>query len=249
MKVCDNWKQSWLKEKPYCYNPKHELYNPLIDKLLKDLNKGQNVIVITVGRPRSGKTYFSIWLMCFMNWCFFGRDEYEPKKDNLEPLKDIYWKLDDFVNATKKTENQNKFLVMEEQGVEQYAKDFWKEDVQSFDKLTQIFGIDNTNIIINLPYIFDIQKGTRLKAHYLYRTVKKSKKRVDIVLFEKKMSLSTEMAYFRNTGTVWEKIPNIENKFPKLVEEYEKMKKKYNETKKNEMSKGNKPKMEIFARL
>jgi hypothetical protein len=80
-----------------------------------------------------------------MNWCFFARDEYKPKADNLNPIKDVYWKLEGeggFLNATKNPENMNKFITLEEQGVEQYAKDFWSRDIQGFDKLTQIFGVD-----------------------------------------------------------------------------------------------------------
>ena len=117
--------------------------------------------------------------------------------------------------------------------IEQYSKDWHKDDVQDYDKLTQIFGIDNTNIIINLPYIFDLVKGTRLKGHYLLRTVRKSKKIVNVVMCRRWMNITTEKAKFVPDFT-WNNVPNIEELYPRMVEEYERKKLEYNNRKKQE---------------
>lgn len=227
------WSKGWLKKKQYCYNEMHSHFNPLIDRIVRDLEKGMNRIIIIVGTPRSGKSWFSLWLMCFLNYCYYGRDEYKPNPDNMNPLKDIYWEIDDFIEATTKPENKNKFLIQEEQGVEQYAKDWHKDDVQDYDKLTQIFGIDNTNIIINLPYIFDLVKGTRLKGHYLLRSIRKSKKKVNIVMCRRWMNITTEKAKFVPDFT-WDNVPSVYEIFPSMTEEYEKIKLNYNNKKKQE---------------
>jgi hypothetical protein len=168
-----------------------------------------------------------------MNYCYYGRKEYKPGKDNLAPIKDVYWKLDDFIEATKNPKNQNKFITMEEQGVEQYKSDFWRGDVQGFDKITQIFGVDETNLLINLPYIFDLVKGTRLKGHYLLRAIRKSRKRVDIIVCKKGMLITTDKAFYYPVYT-WESFPDLEPLYPAFVNEYEKLKKKYNLEKKDE---------------
>ena len=229
--IQDVWIEGWLKNKPYCYNYKHKNFNPLIDKVVKNLNIGLNQIIVVVGTPRSGKSFFSFWLMAYMNYCYFSREEYKPEKDNISPLKDVYWSLDDFINATKNPENQNKFITLEEQGVEQYKMSFFDEKTINFDKLTQIFGIDNTNLILNLPYIFDIFKGTRLKAHLLLRAIRKTKDRVNIILCEKKLNTVTDKAWFQPLDT-WENAPNVYNIYPKFIEEYIKMKLDYNLKKK-----------------
>lgn len=229
------WKRGWLKNKPYCWNPEHPHYNPTIDKIVRDLNKGQNRIIILVGVPRSGKSWFSIWLMAFMNWCYFGI---------MPSFDDIYWMIDDFIEATKNPKNKNKFIVMEEQGVQQYKSDWQKIDVIGFDKITQIFGVDNTNLIINLPYIFDLTKGTRLKGHYLLRTVKKSKTKVDIFSCPKRMNLTTEKGYYSVKDSFhWVNVPNIfeipnkevRNKMIEIMEKYENKKLEYNLKKKEDI--------------
>jgi hypothetical protein len=144
MKAHEIWKAGWLRDKPYCRNPKHEWFNPIIDNLVRDLNRGENRIILVVGTPRSGKSSFSLWLQCYMNWCYFGRSEYAPASENIIPLNDVYWKVDDFIEATKDPSNMNKFLTMEEQGAEQYKMDFLNKSsgLQAFDKLQQIFGVD-----------------------------------------------------------------------------------------------------------
>lgn len=228
-RVEEIWVKEWLRKKPYCYNPRHIHYNPMIDHIVRDLKKGQNRIILIVGTPRSGKSWFSIWLMAYMTYCFYG------KKSS---IKDMYWSLDDFLEATKNPENWDKFITLEEQGVEQYAKEWYREDVKGFDKLTQIFGIDQTNLIINLPYIFDLNKGTRLKGHYLLRTLRISSKRVDIVFMKRRMSLSTEKAYFDSKNRVtWCNIPNAQKYLPDMIKEYEILKQEYNKKKKEEITK------------
>jgi len=239
--IQDIWVKKWLVNKPYCYNSAHHHYNPLIDRLVRDLNRGQNRIIIIVGTPRSGKSWFSLWLMTYMNYCYFGKET---------TVKDIYWKLDDFLEATKNPLNQKKFITLEEQGVEQYAKDFWKSDVMGFDKVTQIFGVDETNIIINLPYIFDLNKGTRLKGHMLLRAFRKSKNRVNVVTCIRRMNMTTEKAYYMPIDT-WENVPSIYTINSELVNEYERVKREYNLSKKNELTKkkGGLQPTKIFARL
>lgn len=247
------WDKNWLKYKEYCGNPKHNMFNPFIDDVVRDLKKGENRILLVVGTPRSGKSWFSLWYMCFMNWCYFGREEYKPDKHNIEPLKDIYWNLDDFLNATKKPENREKFILLEETGVTQYKNDWWKSDVVGFDKITQIFGVDNTNLIMNLPYVFDIFKGTRLKAHYMIRAYRISKKRIDLKMFPKVLSETTEKAYFNTSQRVrWINVPNIDNIYTDLVTEYEKLKEKFNSEQKNKITdeienKGKKKKDNTFS--
>jgi hypothetical protein len=226
-RVEEIWIKGWLKNKQYCYNFNHVHYNPLIDHLVRDLNRGQNRIIIIVGTPRSGKSWFSIWLMSYLNYCYYGKKT---------TIKDMYWKIDDFLEATKDPVNWNKFITLEEQGVEQYAKDFWREEVKDFDKITQIFGVDETNLIINLPYIFDLTKGTRLKGHYLLRALRKKKDVVNIVMCKRRMNLTTEKAYYSPLIT-WEKIPNAEKFVPNIIKEYEKLKREYNAKKKDELLK------------
>ena len=178
----------------------------------------------------------SFWLQCYFTYCYFADISYAPKESNLQPLKDIYWKLDEFIQATRNPENQNKFITLEEQGVEQYKMDFVNRNsgIQQFDKLQQIFGIDNTNLIINFPYIFDIQKGTRLKAHYLFRAKRKTKKRVNVVLCNKRMNVTTDKAYYKPSA-VWNNAPFVGDIYPDMFNEYVKMKLKYNLDKKEEL--------------
>lgn len=233
MRTHNIWSPGWLKDKQYCYNDLHPKFNPLIDRIVRDLNKGMNRIIIIVGTPRSGKSWFSFWLQCFLNYNYFGRKEYKPGPDNMNPLKDFFWEVDDFIEATTNPANRNKFITQEEQGVEQYSKDWQNQDVQDYDKLTQIFGIDNTNIIINLPYIFDLNKGTRLKGHYLLRSIRKSKKRVNIVMCRRWMNITTEKAKFVPDFT-WENIPDVSKLFANAVKEYENKKLEYNRRKKQE---------------
>lgn len=231
------WKQGWLKTKEYCGNPKHELYQPIIDDIVRDLNIGLNRSLLVVGMPRTGKTHFSIWYMCYMNWCYYGREEYKPSPDNIEPLKDLYWDLDDFIEATKNPKNNDKWIVMEEQGLAQYKNLFWREDVTNYDKLTQIFGVDMTNPILNLPFVFDIVKGTRLKANYLFRTYRPKKNQVDVKMFPRVLSETTEKAYFSKRDAVkWFDVPDIAKIYPRLIEEYEKLKKAFNLKKKGEFT-------------
>lgn len=240
MKAHQIWKKGWLVKKPYCYNPAHPHYNPTIDKIIRDLNKGQNRIILVVGTPRSGKSWFSIWLMCYLNYNYYGK---------VTKLEDLYWQLDGFLKATKDPSNREKFICMEEQGVEQYAKDWYRTDVQGFDKITQIFGVDETNIILNLPYIFDLNKGTRLKAHYLIRTLRKTKQKINIVLHHKRMTLTTEKAYYTPVIT-WQDVPNVyeipnknlKDKFVKVIKDYEKKKREYNIEKKDQIIKDIQPK-------
>jgi hypothetical protein len=237
----DIWVKGWLKEKEYCGNPRHNLFNPFIDNIILDLKNGQNRILLVVGTMRSGKSYFSLWYMCFMNWCYFGRDEYKPDSDNIEPMKDIYWDLDDFVEATKNPDNRDKFIMLEEQGLAQYKNDWFKTDVTNYDKITQIFGVDNTNLILNLPYIFDLFKGTRLKANYLFRAIRVSKTRIDVIMFPKRMGLTTEKAYFSTKERVrWYKFPNVKEIYPSLVDEYEKAKLLFNSRMKDKFSRKDK---------
>ena len=140
--IWDIWDKGWLRNKQTVYNHLHPHYNPIIDNLKRDLDDGLNRIIIFVGTPRSGKTLSSFWFQCFFNYCYFGREEYRPDPNNLNPLKDVYWKLDDFIEATKDPANQNKFITMEEQGISQYKSMYWRDDVVGFDKITQIFGVD-----------------------------------------------------------------------------------------------------------
>jgi len=237
IRIEEIWVKEWLKNKPYCYNSNHAHYNPTIDHIIRDLNKGQNRIILIVGTPRSGKSWFSIWLMCYLNYCYYGKKT---------TVKDIYWKIDDFLKATKNPDNWFKFITLEEQGVEQYAKDYWKEEVKDFDKITQIFGVDETNLIINLPYIFDLQKGTRLKGHYLIRALRIGKKRVDVVFCKRRMNLVTDKAYFDSKNkTRWRNVPNCEKYFPNLIKDYETLKREYNALKKKELLDKRKPKDKV----
>lgn len=229
------WQKGWLKKKQFCINPKHSLYNPLIDTLVSDLNKGLNRTLAVVGERRSGKSSFSMWLMCFMNWCYYGREEYEPTKDNIKPILDLYWKVNDFNNATKNPKNFNKFLTQEEQGVEQYVMDFHNQDLQSYNKINQIFGIDNTNPIINLPTMQTLFSQTRYQVHYVLRTIKKSSKRVDVWFCKKWMNITTTKIKFY-PSFVWENVPFIEDYYPKLFRAYLKLKLKYNMEKKEELT-------------
>jgi len=235
-KTHEVWKQGWLRDKEFCHNRYHNHYNPVIDNIVRDLNRGENRIIIVVGTPRSGKSGFSLLLQSFFNWCYFGRPEYAPSDTNTQPINDVFWGLDEFIEATKNPENTNKFITMEEQGVENFKFDFWNRDSQSADKLQQIFGIDNTNLIINLPYIFDLNKGTRLKGHYLIRAFRRASARVDVILCYKWMDLTTAKASYRPTRTVWKKIPFIANVYPDLWDLYLRMKIEYNTKKKVELT-------------
>ena len=235
MKAHEIWKKGWLRNKQYCWNTRHPLYNPLIDKIVKFLGKSQNVILIVVGTPRSGKSWFSIWLMCYMNFNYFRK---------LTTIKDIYWEVDEFLEATKDTSNREKFITMEEQGLAQYKKTaHFDKKVQGYDKVLQIFGVDETNIIVNLPYLFDLYSGTAKKGHLLFRSIKKSKKRVNIVTCEKRMTMTTEQAYYKPVDT-WENVPSVYNihdrelrkKFVDILENYEKMKLDFNIKKKLEIT-------------
>jgi len=230
------WKNGWLREKEYCRNPFHPHYNPIIDNIVRDLNRGENRIIIVVGTPRSGKSSFSFFLQSFFNWCYFGRPEYAPSDTNTQPINDVFWGLDEFIEATKNPANQNKFITMEEQGVENFKFDFWNRNSQSADKIQQIFGVDNTNLIINLPYIFDLNKGTRLKGHYLIRALRKSSNRVDVILCNKRMNITTDKAYYKPSMTVWRKVPFIANVYPDLWDLYLRMKVEYNTKKKVELT-------------
>ncbi len=235
MNAHEVWRKGWLKNKPYCYNTQHNFYNPHIDKIIRDNQKGQNRVVVVVGTPRSGKSWFSIWLMCYLTYNFFGKES---------TVDDIYWDLDKFIGATKEPENQKKWLVMEEQGIAQYKTQWFQKDVVAYDKLIQIFGIDETNILVNLPYLHDLQKGQRNKAQYLIRCMRKTKKRFNTVLCEKKMNLTTEKAYFKAIDT-WENIPSVydvkneelRDKFIKILMEYEKKKIDFNSKQKDELLK------------
>ena len=179
MKADEKWEKGWLRKKKYCYNRFHPMFNPTIDRIVRDLNRGQNRIILVVGTPRSGKSWFSIWLMAYMNYNYYGK---------ITTVKDLYWEIEQFIEATRKEENRDKFITLEEQGIAQYKTQFFQKDVIGFDKITQIFGVDQTNLIINLPYIFDLVKGTRLKGHYLIRTIRKSKKISDFLTGEFKES-------------------------------------------------------------
>lgn len=231
--VEENWTKGWLKKKQYCRNPNHIYYNTLIDNIVRDIRDGQNRIILIVGTPRSGKSYFSLWLASYMNWCLFGKET---------TANDIFWDIDKFIEATRDAENHNKFIVMEETGVSHYKLNFWSKDVVGFDKITQIFGVDNTNLILNLPYVFDIHKGTRLKAHYLVRCYRIGKKRVDARLYYKWLGGTTEKATFRPMGK-WVMLPNIITIKPKLIEAYECKKLEYNLRQKNEELNKMRPKL------
>lgn len=234
MKVHDKWEKGWLRKKPMIYNPRHYLYNPVLDRIIRHLNKGQNIIIIIVGVPRSGKSWFSIWLMCYLNYNYYGK---EPD------FNDIYWKVPKFLDATKNPANQQKFLVMEEQGVEQYKMNFASKELQGFDMLTQIFGVDETNIIVNLPYIFDLFKGTRLKAHLLLRTLKRSSNKVDVVSCGKAMYITTEKAWYE-PKEMWNDVPSVHDiankemkaKCVEILQKYEEKKLNYNLEKKKELT-------------
>lgn len=239
IKVQNRWELGWLKKKPPVFNPMHEWYNPTIDKILHHLKRGQNIIILVVGTPRSGKSAFSLWLQCYFNYCYFARTDYAPERTNLYPLNDVYWKIKGFIRATQDPENQNKFITLEEQGAEQYKMDFLNKSsgLQDFDKLQQIFGVDNTNLIINLPYIFDIQKGTRLKAHMLISMLRRSKTKVNAILCRRRINIVTDKASYIPTRTVWNNVPFVGDIYPDMYAQYEKLKKKYNADKKAELAK------------
>lgn len=234
------WEKGWLRNKQFCYNSKHHMYNPIIDMIVRDLKAGKNRTLAVVGERRSGKSCFSLFLQCYFNWCFYGRDEYEPSKENLKPIFDLYWKIDDFNNATKNPFNFNKFLTQEEQGVEQFIMEFQNKDLQAYNKINQIFGIDNTNPIINLPTIRSLYTHTRFQVNYILRTIRKSKNRVDVVLCKKWMSVTTEKIRFYPTF-VWERVPFIGDYYPKVYDAYIKLKLHYNKAKKEELTSRGQP--------
>ena len=236
MKLSERWEKAWLKNKPFISNQHHEYYNRLVDDQLNDLRSGKNTISVTVGRGRSGKSWFNVFFMCFMNWCYYGREEYEPSSSNIEPLKDIYWSVDDFIKASLRSENWFKFIVLEEQGVERYKMDYNKEGVKSVNKLEQIFGVDQTNTLNNLPFLFDIDKGTRLKANYIYVISRPSLKHFQLRYYKKRTNETTEKAKFVFQRFVWDKLPDISKWYPELMAKYEEMKQQYNKKKKLELS-------------
>ena len=150
MKTHDIWRKGWLKNKNFIRNSKHEQFNPIIDKIVRDLQDGKNRTLAVVGERRSGKSCFSLWLMCFLNWCFYEREEYKPDKNNIKPILDLYWKIDEFNKATRNPINFNKFITQEEQGVEQYVMDYHNRDLQAYNKINQVFGIDQLKPIITI---------------------------------------------------------------------------------------------------
>lgn len=176
-----------------------------------------------------------MWLMCFFNWCYYGREEYEPSKDNIKPIFDLYWDIEDFNLATLDPNNINKFITQEEQGVEQYVMDFHDKKLQSYNKINQIFGIDNTNPIINLPTIKSLYSQTRYQVDYILRTKRISKNRVDVILCKRWMSVTTEDIGFSPTF-IWEKVPFIGNTYPRVYNAYIKLKLIYNQRKKQELT-------------
>lgn len=235
MKVTDKWDKGWLKKKEFVYNSKHEFFNPIIDKIVRDLNNGKNRTIAVVGDRRNGKSCFSLFLQCYFNWCYYGREEYEPSKDNIKPILDLYWAVDDFNNATKNPINFNKFITQEEQGVEQYVMDFHDKKLQSYNKINQIFGIDNTNPIINLPTIRSLYSQTKFQVDYIIRTIRRSKNRVDAILCKKWMSVTTEDVKFF-PSFIWEKVPFIADYYPRVYKAYVKLKLFYNSQKKEELT-------------
>lgn len=255
LKAHETWKRGWLMNKPFVFNKNHQWFNPVIDNIARDIKNGQNRIIILVGTPRSGKSWGSLWLQCYLNWCLYGRKEYKPDPNNVEPLKDMYWEINDFLKATKNPNNWKKFITLEEWGVADYKLDFQSEETKGQDKLLQIFGVDETNLIINLPYIFDLKKGTRLKGHYLLKFIRRSKTKVNVIFCKRWMSDTTEKAKFIRKFT-WEGFPNIYDIYPTLVDEYEKIKRKYNSEKKDELIHGKKvqkkkesEKVSIFGKI
>jgi len=229
------WIKGWLKRKRFCYNHFHPHYNPIIDSIVRDLKKGLNRIIVVVGVPRSGKSWFSAWLMAYLNYNYYGIENYQPSKDNIILKEDFFWKVPKFLEATKSPKYWNRFITQEEQGVEQYKMEFYDKGIQSYDKLTQIFGIDQTNIIINLPYIFDLFKGTRLKAHYILNATRKSKNRIDVTMCKKWLSITTEQAKFY-PDFEWNDIPSLQDYYPAFVKEYERMKREYNRQMKEKLT-------------
>ena len=230
------WVKGWLKTKQFCFNRYHPHYNPVIDSIIRDLKKGLNRIIVIVGVPRSGKSWFSAWLMAYFNYNYYGIEEYLPSKNNIELKKDFFWKVPKFLEATKDPKYWNKFITQEEQGVEQYKMQFHDKNLQSLDKIQQLFGIDQTNIIINLPYIFDLFKGTRLKAHYILKVIRRSINRIDVIMCKKWLSVTTEQAGFY-PDFIWDNIPSLNDYYPAFVHEYERMKREYNREMKEKLTK------------
>jgi hypothetical protein len=43
-----------------------------------------------------------MWLASWFNWCYYGKET---------TIKDIFWDLDKFLEATKNPEYQDKFII------------------------------------------------------------------------------------------------------------------------------------------
>lgn len=203
-------------------NKHHEWYCLPIDWIRRDLKKNQNVILVFLGRQGSGKSYLSFLMAWLFNKYWFG----------LEPAlttDDIYWSVKDFTKAMLTT--KDKFIILEETSLSLGAKDFWTDSSRIFNKIIDIFRISNVSLCLNLPYIFDLDKGTRLKANYLFRTHKMGKNKVWCSFHKKGMSEDTSKAWYQDLG--WFEVPLIpKGEFD--YKKYEELKREYNKEKYSE---------------
>lgn len=234
--VSNTWIKGWLRNKDFITNPKHEHYNRIIDELLIRLRAGKNTICTTVGEPRSGKSYFSFWLMCYMNWCYFGREEFNPENpDSKKILKECHFnEIRSFIRATLKPENRYRFLVFEEVSVSKNKMDYHKKELQNINKLEDIFGIDEVSTINTLPFLFTLEKTARLKTKLIFVAEIPFPGLRVISLHKRIMNQTTDKARIISLRYNWKNPPNIADKYPELMAKYEEEKQRFNRKQKME---------------
>lgn len=220
---CFNWDRFHLGR--FVTNSSHPEYCLPIDHIIRDLNKDQNVVLIFVGRQGSGKSYLSMLIAWLFNKYYYGHNP------ALE-LTDIHWDIQNFCRAMLKT--QERFLVLEETSLSLSSKDWWSDANKIFNKIIDIFRISKVSICMNLPYIFDLDKGCRLKGNYIFSTTKFSKDHVSASFHKKYTYEDTSKAYYSEIGILRNlpMIPKGEFDFKK----YEEIKRGFNADKYKEFS-------------
>lgn len=197
LRECFNYERFHLKR--FVTNPTDKEYCVPLDHIIRDLNKGLNVVIIFVGRQGSGKSYLSFL------WAWLFNKYYYNHKPALT-LKDVHWNIEGFCQAMLKT--REKFLVLEETSLSLSSKEWFSDTNKIFNKIIDIFRISGVSICMNLPYIFDLDKSCRLKANYIFSSKKKSKNRIQSSFHKKYTYEDTSKAYYSEIGVI-DHIPMI----------------------------------------
>ena len=210
-------------------NPSTKFFNSIFDRTMFKENK--NVIICTVGKTGSGKTYTNLRIC--EDWY---RDRF--KKDL--PLMHICFSVREVLEllASGKVDTGD-IILWEEAGKGMGSLDFQSKVAKVFNIVLQTYRKKRISLVTSLPYLSMLNKSTRMMINLLIRTIDIDKSTKEVI------TKPVWLSWDQWTGKCYKKRPiviqdgiatkidmmGIAMPSTKLLEEYEKKKDSFvNET-------------------